>query len=114
MTEQQIPDTTNCMALPELNEAELDDHTLTALFYDIETCTQVLEVIVRHVAAGYVGPQRVSLKHARRLVQERAVRGVQIRYVYDEAEWWDTLMVLPTGVRIIRIEHEPQPQPVAD
>jgi hypothetical protein len=36
------------------------------------------------VAAG------VSLAQARELLAARAVRGLQLRYRYDGAEWWDT------------------------
>ena len=48
----------------------------------------------------------LTLADARRLLEERAVRGLQIRYRYDGADWWDTLMVLPEGWRLVRIRHE--------
>jgi len=93
--------------LPQLSDTVIDEQTVDALFVDITACTQLLEVIVKR-AAGYVGDDRVSLDEARQLISDGAVRGVQIRYVYDGAQWWDTLMLTPAGIRIVRIRHDVQ------
>jgi len=94
--------------LPTLNESLLDRDTLSRLFRDIASCTQVLEVVVKHKPTDYVGSGRIGLEDACRLIEERAVRGVQVRYFYDGTQWWDTLMVLSPGVRLVRIQHDPE------
>jgi hypothetical protein len=90
--------------LPELNQAELNDAALSALFRDLAECTQVLDVSLKHSAERMADPaRRPTLDEALRLLQSRSVRGVQIRYVYGSEEWWDTLMVLPNATRVVRI-----------
>ena len=56
--------------------------------------------------AQYLTQQQLTLADARRLLEARAVRGLQLRYRYDNADWWDTLMVLPDGFRLVRLGHE--------
>ena len=94
-------------ALPDLNQALLDEAGLAELLRDIEACTEVTEIIPKQAAQGYVAENAtLTLADARRLLVERAVRGMQIRYRYDGADWWDTLMVQPEGYRLVRIRHE--------
>ena len=93
--------------LPDLNQATLDWAGVEVLLRDIAACTQVTEIIPKALAQGYVADGvALTLADARRLLEERAVRGLQIRYRYDGADWWDTLMVLPEGWRLVRIRHE--------
>lgn len=93
--------------LPDLNQATLDWPGVEALLRDIATCTQVTEIIPKAVAQGYVTDGvALTLADARCLLEERAVRGLQIRYRYEGADWWDTLMVLPEGWRLVRIRHD--------
>ena len=93
--------------LPDLNQATLDWAGVVALLRDIATCTEVTEIIPKALAQGYVTEGVVlTLADARRMLEERAVRGLQIRYRYEGADWWDTLMVLPNGWRLVRIRHD--------
>lgn len=89
-----------------VREAMLDDAALRALLRDIRALTEVDDVIVKR------GPGRVgddagahTVDDAERLLRERAVRAVQIRYRHDGARWWDTLMLVPEGVRLVRVRH---------
>jgi len=41
-----------------------------------------------------------------KLLCERRVRGLQLRYRFEEREWCDTLLALDSGVRLIRIERQ--------
>jgi hypothetical protein len=93
------------LRLPELTQACLDADTLDALFADLAACTQVLEVVAKPARTQMIPNQRLTLDDARELITRRTVRGVQIRYRYDGAEWWDTLMAGPDGVRVVRIRH---------
>ena len=98
---------TGAPKLPDLNQATLDWAGVEALLRDIAGCAQVTEIIPKAAAQGYVTDGvTLSLVDARRLLEERAVRGLQIRYRYDRADWWDTLMVLPEGWRLVRIQHD--------
>jgi hypothetical protein len=91
--------------MPELTQARLDAATLDQLFIDIATCTKVIDVTAK-LAATQMAPQRkLSLDDAHELIRTRGVRGVQIRYLYDGSEWWDTIIVNGDEVRVVRIQH---------
>lgn len=93
--------------LPDLNQALLDEAGLAELLSDIEACTEATEIIPKQAAEGYVAENAtLTLADARRMLAARAVRAVQIRYRYDGVDWWDTLMVLPEGYRLVRIRHD--------
>lgn len=96
---------TSEMKLPELNQAILDPQTLANLFRDIQSLTKVLEVIPKYAANAYVGQTSISLEEGHRLLRNRKVRAIQIRYIYEDAQWWDTLVDTPAGVRVVRIRH---------
>ena len=93
--------------LPALHQGVLDAATLDQLVVDIETCTEVIEVIPKFGADSYVGEDEViDLRKAISMLGEGQLRGVQIRYKYDGSQWWDTLMGTPQGVRLVRIQHD--------
>lgn len=93
----------NEASLPELHQTILDDTTLSALFSDLETFTEVLSVIAK-AGPGYVTPKNISLQEGHELITQDKVRGLQIRYQYAGDEWWDTLIKTPDGIRITRIK----------
>ncbi|MBA2661020.1 MAG: hypothetical protein H0U74_01900, partial [Bradymonadaceae bacterium] len=84
---------------PALTQSILDEQTLAALFDDIEALGHILGVTVKGAGQARAGNEGVSLREAYDLLRERAVAGVQIRYLHDGQEWWDTLMHSPQGVR---------------
>jgi len=92
--------------LPPLQRATLDDARLDELFSDIEQAAEHVEIVVKRHAEGYVGEETASLSlaDARTLLAKRSVLGVQLRYRFRGAVWWDTLMVIPDGVELIRVE----------
>ena len=93
--------------LPELLQSVLGPEDLDALFRDIGTLTRVLEVIPKYGPRDYVPETSLTLDAARDLLSSGAVRGLQIRYIHEDAQWWDTLLRTPEGVRIVRIRHDP-------
>ena len=97
--------TTEDFRLPELTQSYLDADTLDALFADLAACTQVLEVVAKLAPTQMIPNQRLTLDDAHGLITNRKVRGVQVRYRYDGAEWCDTLMAGPDGARVVRIRH---------
>lgn len=92
-------------ALPDLHEAVLDDATLDELFADVANCTQISEVIAKHGTRQHTPDRSYTLDDARRMLLDGSVLGVQLRYTYEGDQWWDTLMRIPAGVRLVRIRH---------
>lgn len=94
--------------LPDLHQGLLDDATVDQLFRDLASFARILEIIPKFADRRPVedGASVLSLEEARSLLQSGAVRGVQVRYQHEGAQWWDTLMRTPQGVRLVRIRHE--------
>jgi hypothetical protein len=93
------------MAHPELaalHEALLDAATLDALCADLTVHADLLDVIVKP-GLGRAEPQPVGLAPAIAALKSGTTRGVQLRYRWDGAEWRDTLLAMPGGVRLVRM-----------
>jgi len=91
--------------LPQLQDTLLEPETLELLFQDIQRCAVVSEVQLKGGPMAMASGQSVPLDEARAALQEGRVLGVQIRYWFNGAHWWDTLLRTPQGIRLIRIEH---------
>jgi hypothetical protein len=89
--------------LAELAQAELDAATLDTLERDLTTLTTVLDVQVKGAAATYAVGTGTALAEALAALRVGAVRGVQVRYAYQQEVWWDTLLRTPAGVRLVRM-----------
>jgi len=90
--------------LPELTETLMDAGLLERYFDDLVQCAEVLAILPKMAPqARAVEAGGWTLLDAKMGVLEGRVRGVQIRYRYDSAEWWDTLLCQPGGVRVVRI-----------
>lgn len=95
------------MNLPELHSETLDAAGFEALLRDIETCAELHAVIPRFVEKVAIPEQAgVSLAQARELVAAGAVRGLQLRYVHEGSEWWDTVLIADGRFRVVRIRQE--------
>ncbi len=93
--------------LPDLHQGVIDHATLDQLVIDIETCTELLEVIPKYGADRQVAESEVmELRLAVSQLKDGALRGVQIRYIHEGSQWWDTLMATAQGVRLVRIKHD--------
>lgn len=94
--------------LPALHQAELDDATLRQLFEDVRTHTELMEVIPKYAAVGYV-PEiaAITLAEGLDLLLGGGVRALQLRYRHNGTVWWDTLTPTTHGTfRIVRIQHD--------
>jgi hypothetical protein len=91
--------------LPELNEGLLDDETLEQYFRDLEQ-TNVFGVLVKGAPRHYADTRNLELSTARHLFEDGLAHGLQIRYLWNGEEWWDTIFRTQTGVRLVRIRHE--------
>lgn len=88
----------------KLQEAILDEPTLDRLFSDLELDGELLEIVYKGAPEEHAAePGASELAKARAALRERRVFGVQLRYLHGDIEWWDTLMVVPQGVRLVRI-----------
>ena len=93
--------------LPDLNTALLDAAQVEQLLHDIVQCAQLTEVIPKFAARGHVPDAAgVTLADARGLLASRAIRGLQLRYRHEGADWWDTLMLVGDRFRLVRIRHD--------
>ncbi len=93
--------------LPELHSSTLDAAQVAQLLADIEACTELTEILPKFAAQQRVpDTAAVTLAQAREWLSSRAVRGLQLRYRYDGADWWDTLMQDGDRYRIVRIRHD--------
>lgn len=93
--------------LPALHTTVLDAAQVEQLLRDIEACTELVEILPKYSAQGCVpNVAGVSLAEARTLLATRAVRGLQLRYRYEGADWWDTLLAAGEGWRVVRIRHD--------
>jgi hypothetical protein len=93
--------------LPALHATTLEFAQVEQLLTDIEVCTELQEILPKYAAQGHVlETAQVTLAQARELLSARAVRGLQLRYRYEGADWWDTVMVLGEQFRVVRIRHD--------
>lgn len=86
--------------LPDLQDQVLDEPTVAALFGDLEL-VEMLEVRVK--AAPGARAVAGTLEDARRAWEEGALRGLQVRYRWEGAVWFDTLLRTPGGTRLVRM-----------
>ncbi len=90
--------------LPDLHDAVIDPATLWQLADDVETHTELLDVRQKGGASSRADPVEVALRDAFRALEQGSVFGVQVSYRFDGAEWRDTLMKTPQGIRIVRMQ----------
>jgi hypothetical protein len=96
--------------LPALHTTTLGAAQVEQLLTDIETCTENLDILPKYAVRGAVpDAASVTLAQARELLTTRAVRGLQLRYRYDGADWWDTVMVVGHRFRVVRIRYDFSP-----
>ncbi len=94
------------MILPELSVGVLDAPTLAALFDDLERHAEVLDVITKGGPVQQTSAANMPLRVAQTLLLTGGIRGVQIRYIWDGAEWRDTLLATREGVRLVRMKRQ--------
>ncbi|MBS0657052.1 MAG: hypothetical protein JSR82_02250 [Verrucomicrobia bacterium] len=93
--------------LPELRQATLDATGLATLLSDLALCTEVLAVLPKSAARELSSERPLALAEASEALQAGRLRGVQVRYRFDGAEWWDTLITAgPSAWRLVRIRHD--------
>lgn len=87
---------------PEMCEGLLDTAQVMQLFSDLADCTQIVAILEKGGAQDYATSSVWDLAATRDRVLKGEVGAVQIRYLYDDSEWIDTLLLGPTGIRVVR------------
>ena len=100
--------------LPEMSDAVLGDDEVAALMRDLRALTKIDEIIVKSGPGRADDAKQLTLDDAAQMLFERTVRGVQIRYRYDESLWMDTLMPVAEGIRLVRVRHDPDSFPASE
>ncbi|MFP4600232.1 MAG: hypothetical protein ACLFVJ_18400 [Persicimonas sp.] len=91
--------------LPDLNHGFIDEATLEQYFADLEHA-EVFGVVVKGAPERYAGDENLEFSTGKKLFEDRQVLGLQIRYLWEDKEWWDTLLRTPEGTKLVRIQHE--------
>lgn len=92
-------------SLPELHQSVLDLAGLDALEADLTSCAEVLAVIPK-AGPGHVAFESIDLSAGMDQLRQGGLRGLQVRYHYQGAEWWDTLIAESGAFRITRIKQD--------
>lgn len=90
--------------LPDLHQGDLDADQLATLFQDLAAFAVIHGISAKGGTQAYTAGEGLTLAAAQHALQDRTVHGLQIRYSYQGAHWIDTLLVRPTGVRVVRIQ----------
>jgi hypothetical protein len=105
MSETETIDLENAdVDFPEMHQGLLDQATIAQYFEDLEHA-HVYDVLVKGAPKRYAEEGSFDLSRGRELFQSGHVRGLQVRYRWNDADWWDTLMRSAQGVRIVRVQH---------
>lgn len=89
--------------LAQLHQGHMDPMGVESLFRDLEACTEIVEISIKG-GALHRAKATPSLEQARNGLLGGRVRGVQIRYIFEGQEWWDTLIAQPPGARLVRMK----------
>lgn len=92
--------------LQDLQDAMLTPEMLQAYFLDLEWFAAIAEVLPKYKVNTFVSDEPITLQTGRALLQGGQLHGLQIRYRFEGSTWWDTLLVGPRGIRMVRIQHD--------
>lgn len=90
--------------LPPLWQANFTDETLDQYFVDLASSAEGISVQAKADPRKYSSGDPLTLNVAHDRLKAGDIRGIQIHYRYDNREWTDTLIRLPDGYRLVRME----------
>ena len=92
--------------LPLMWDGFLDAATLQQYFTDLFNHAHIIAVTEKQSATENAGPDSLDLARAQlRLVNGQAQR-LQIRYLYDDRQWCDTLIRQGDRIKLVRIHQQ--------
>lgn len=107
----QNHDGMNLEDLPPMREAFLSEEQVRQLFADIEAFASEITLMQRLPGSARATPSATSVTEQLGTAQQRllvgAIARVQIRYRWDDRHWIDTLERRDSGIRLVRIAHDP-------
>lgn len=92
--------------LPELQDSMIDEATFRQYVDDLHHAAKILDVRLRGHEAARAQDNTIDLARGFVLFEGKDVGGMQIKYLYEGLEWWDTLMWVGENIRLIRIAHD--------
>ncbi len=96
--------------LPPMREALLTKEQVRQLFSDIESLALDILLMQRSARSQQASASRATTAEQLRTAQESLLSGnvprVQIRYLWQETNWIDTLEARDQDVRLVRIAHK--------
>lgn len=93
--------------LKDLHAATLQPEEVRQLARDLRAAAERIQVLPKAGAQRYVLPQALSLEAGVEALVTGELYGLQLRYLHQGQEWWDTLLPDPAqgGFRIVRVAH---------
>lgn len=92
---------------PPMCDSVISRDELQALMSDLKQFTTIEEILLRQQRRGYIDEtQQPGIDDVFPLLDGGHVRGVQIRYSWESSCWFDTIMIIEGGFRLIRVRHE--------
>lgn len=88
--------------LPDLQDQVIDWNVVESLLGDIELSARLFAVLIKSNTEGMADGADLDLTRVKPALE--AGTAVQLRYVHEGVEWWDTLMPMAGGVRIVRMQ----------
>jgi len=109
----QNHDGMNLADLPPMREAFLSEEQVRQLFADIEALASEILLMQRLAGSAHATASSTNATGQLCMAQQSLLAGaiarVQIRYRWDDSHWIDTLERRDSGIRLVRIAHNPRP-----
>lgn len=96
----------NSQPLPALQQQLLDEDTISCLVRDLGAFASILEIRGKSGQSAYATLDFSTVADAVAGLRSGLARGVQIRYLFEQREWLDTLLATPAGIRLTRLAVE--------
>jgi|GEM_PF-1046499 hypothetical protein len=90
--------------IPLLVEGLISEQVLQQLFLDLVYAAAILSVQVKHDRFAQSSTASTTLDDACEQLKSRNVRAVQIRYLFDGSEWFDTIIRISDQFRVVRCQ----------
>lgn len=92
------------LTLPELWNSVMDESTFHQMLDDLRSYATILAVQEKQAAQTNTDGESHSFAAAINRFRAGQSHAVQIQYQYDGKEWCDTIMRLPAGYKVVRME----------
>jgi hypothetical protein len=85
----------------EVYDQVVDRATADQILFDIGAAAELIAVMIKGDPERYARGGGGDLEAAAAALDAGAA-GIQLRYRYQGAEWWDTLLPVAAGIRLVR------------